>query len=285
MAAEISEVALTESRSLRAQYADRTDVLDKVKALAMLPDCVHVTTESVASYYEVPVETIKSAVEDNGEELESNGRRVLKGAELREFASPFGGLANLGLSPMARQVAVFSRRAVLNVGQLLRDSEVAQQVRTYLLDAEAAPEHEMTKADWIRQALEIEEEREHLAIENAKLRVKAEAFDLWLNGKGCYLVGTVAKMLNVGPKALWDFLYAEKLIIKAPGTRRHREPYARPDTKGWFEVEPVAPDRANGHATKTTAVTPYGAEQIRLRLIKRGILPPQQLALIEGAGA
>lgn len=32
---------------------------------------------------------------------------------------------------------MFPRRAVLNVGMLLRDSEVARQVRTYLLDAEA----------------------------------------------------------------------------------------------------------------------------------------------------
>ena len=117
---EINEVALTESRSLRAQYADRTDVLDKVKALALLPDNTHATTEMVASYYEVPVQTIQSVVEDNREELQSNGRRVLAGAELREFAVPFGGIANLGLSPKTRSLAIFSRRAILNVGQLLR---------------------------------------------------------------------------------------------------------------------------------------------------------------------
>lgn len=149
--------------------------------------------------------------------------------------------------------------------------------------APAAPALPQDYEEALEALLEKVRDNKALTVENAKLRVKAEAFDLWLNGKGCYLVGTVAKMLNVGPKALWDFLYAEKLIIKAPGTRRHREPYARPDTKGWFEVEPVPPDRANGHATKTTGVTPYGAEQIRLRLIKRGILPSQQLALIGGS--
>ncbi|WP_399886694.1 restriction endonuclease [Streptomyces sp. BBFR51] len=36
----------------------------------------------------------------------------------------------------ARSMAVFSRRAVLNVAMLLRDSEVARQVRVYLLDME-----------------------------------------------------------------------------------------------------------------------------------------------------
>lgn len=123
-----------------------------------------------------------------------------------------------------------------------------------------------------------------LAIENAKLKIKADAFDLWINGKGVYLVGTVAKMrgINLGPKTLWDFLYAEKLLIKAPGTKRHREPYARPDTENWFDVNPVPPERTNGHATSTTCITAYGAEQIRLLLIKRGIIPSEQLALISG---
>lgn len=273
------ELALTESRTLREQYADRTEVLDKVKALALLPDGVHATTEMVAAYYEVPLKTIESVVEDNADELEANGRHVLKGAELREFATPFGGVANLGLSPMARSLAIFSRRAILNVGQLLRDSEIARQVRTYLLDAESGLD-ELEVAERYIASLRREKT---LRAENAKLRVKAEAFDLWINGKGCYLVGTVAKMLDLGPTVLWKFLYEEKILIRAPGTKRHREPYSRPDTKGWFDVDPVAPERANGHATSTTVVTPYGAEQIRLRLIKRGVLPPQQLALIDGS--
>jgi hypothetical protein len=138
----ITELVLTESRTMREQTADLVDVLDKVKALALLPDGIHATTNMVASYYGVPVPTIESVVEGNCEELESNGRRVLKGAELRDFAAPFGGAANLGLSPKARSVAVFSRRAILNVGQLLTGSDVARQVRTYLLDVEeiAAPE-------------------------------------------------------------------------------------------------------------------------------------------------
>lgn len=161
IASAVQEIALTESRTLREQYADRTDVLDKVKALSMLPDGTHVTTEMVASYYEVPVSTIDSLAAVNLDELESNGRRVLRGSELREFATPFGGVANLGLSPKTRSLALFSRRAVLNVGQLLRDSEVARRVRGYLLDAEAAPStgREMTRLELIDLAREAELER------------------------------------------------------------------------------------------------------------------------------
>ncbi|MEU6222327.1 restriction endonuclease [Streptomyces sp. NPDC047042] len=44
---------------------------------------------------------------------------------------------SLGCYPQARRsLTVYSRRAVLNVAMLLRDSDIARQVRTYLLDME-----------------------------------------------------------------------------------------------------------------------------------------------------
>lgn len=138
-----SELVLTESRTMRAQTADRVDVLDKVKALALLPDGVHATTEIVASYFEVDAEAIKKVVQRNRKELEENGLHIVRGAELREFvrdnASPTNGMAKV------RNLALFSRRAILNVGQLLTESEVAKQVRTYLLDVEeiAKPEQRL----------------------------------------------------------------------------------------------------------------------------------------------
>lgn len=49
----LDESVLLESRTLRTTVLDRTHVLDKVKALALLPDGIHVTTAMVASYYEV----------------------------------------------------------------------------------------------------------------------------------------------------------------------------------------------------------------------------------------
>jgi hypothetical protein len=134
---EIREVALTESRTLRDQYAGRTDVLDKVKALSLLPDGVHATTEMVASYYEVDVDAVESLVQRNRAELELNGRRVLRGSELREFKQ------TVNLTGSSRNaLALFTRRTILNVGQLLTESSIAQAVRTYLLDVEevAGPE-------------------------------------------------------------------------------------------------------------------------------------------------
>ncbi|MFD4503486.1 restriction endonuclease [Streptomyces sp. NPDC058457] len=126
----INESALLESKSLRSSVLDRTDVLDKVKALSLLPDGMHVTTALVAAYFEVGLEAIKSLVKDHRAELETNGYRLLAGEELRSFK-------NLsGIHSRTRSLALFSRRAVLNVAMLLRDSEIARQVRVYLLDME-----------------------------------------------------------------------------------------------------------------------------------------------------
>lgn len=135
------DMALVESRTLRARHAERTEALDAIGALALLPDDTHATTEMVAAYYDVPVSTIKSLVEDNRDELSINGYRVLRGAELREFARLFQGPAN-PVGPRTRSLALFNRRAILLVGMLLRDSQRAQQVRRYALDVEAstAPE-------------------------------------------------------------------------------------------------------------------------------------------------
>ncbi|AUG78545.1 hypothetical protein CFP65_3760 [Kitasatospora sp. MMS16-BH015] len=124
------DTVLIESPTMRAAVADRVEVLDKVRALVLLPDGMHVTTEGVAQYFEVEEKAVHSLVIDHRGELESNGYRVVTGAELASFKE-------LGKSPSrARSLALFTRRTVLNLAMLMRDSEVARQVRCYLLDIE-----------------------------------------------------------------------------------------------------------------------------------------------------
>ncbi|WP_316771609.1 restriction endonuclease [Streptomyces sasae] len=132
----IDQAALLESQALRSTVLDRTDVLDKVKALSLLPDGMHVTTAMVAAYFEVAETVINNLLSRHRQELESNGLRVLRGSDLREFQE-----LNLSFSPggypqRRSSLAIWSRRAVLNVAMLLRDSEIARQVRVYLLDME-----------------------------------------------------------------------------------------------------------------------------------------------------
>ncbi|SCD31866.1 Restriction endonuclease [Streptomyces sp. BpilaLS-43] len=126
----INEAALLESRSLRDDVVDRTHVIDTIKPLSLLPDGMHVTTSMVATYFEVAETVIRAVVFDHREELEGNGYRVLTGPELSYFKQLSG------IRTHTASLALFSRRTVLNVAMLLRDSNVARQVRAYLLDTE-----------------------------------------------------------------------------------------------------------------------------------------------------
>ncbi|WP_328888061.1 restriction endonuclease [Streptomyces sp. NBC_00316] len=128
----INDAVLLESRSLRASIVEQTEALDRVKVLSLLPDGIHVTTAMVAAYFQVGIKAIRSLVLDHRDELEASGYRVLTGTELSSFKELSG------IQSRTRTLALFSRRAVLNVAMLLRDSEVARQVRTYLLDREYA---------------------------------------------------------------------------------------------------------------------------------------------------
>ncbi|MEU2389287.1 restriction endonuclease [Streptomyces sp. NPDC007369] len=137
----VDESVLLESRTLRTSVLDRTHVLDKVKALSLLPDGLHVTTAMVAAYYEVSERVVNQLRLRHREELSQNGMRTLKGSDLAAFESYNQSLSKAS-HPQARgrggrvHLAVYTRRAILNVGMLLRDSEIARQVRAYLLDTE-----------------------------------------------------------------------------------------------------------------------------------------------------
>jgi uncharacterized coiled-coil protein SlyX len=125
---------------MRVEHQGRVDALDKVKALVMLPDGIHVRTEDVARYFEVSKDVIRQLTARHRAELAENGMQVLRGSELRRFHSDMVSLWGAGQGgsypQAATQLTLHTRRAVLNIAMLLRDSDVARCVRTYLLDAE-----------------------------------------------------------------------------------------------------------------------------------------------------
>lgn len=112
----------------REENMNRVEVLDAVKTLLSLPNTELYTTEMVADYYEVEIDTIKKLVERNVDELAKNNYKVLTGDELRDIKSL------CQIKSRARSLATFTKRTVLNVGMLLRDSKIAQEVRSRLLD-------------------------------------------------------------------------------------------------------------------------------------------------------
>ncbi|MFD4000779.1 hypothetical protein [Streptomyces rubiginosohelvolus] len=153
-----TEVALLESRTLRGEQMGRVDVLDKVKSLVMLPDGIHVRTEDVARYFEVSTGAVRRLTDRHQKELTENGLRVLRGADLRSFQSDMVSLwVGDGVESYpqaATQLRLYTRRTVLNIALLLRDSDIARCVRTYLLDAEeslrtqyASLDHRVTRIE------------------------------------------------------------------------------------------------------------------------------------------
>lgn len=130
------EAALLESRTLRHSLCGRVEVLDKVKALVLLPDGLHVTTRMVADYFEVGERAVNAVIHRHRAELEASGFAVVhRSAKVQ--VSPG---CNVQLSPIGGQrLALYPRRAVLNIAMLLRDSEVARSVRRHLLDAAERP--------------------------------------------------------------------------------------------------------------------------------------------------
>lgn len=140
----INENQLLEQKELREKNLGRIEVLDQVKELLLLGDTDFATMEMVAKYYDVPIETIKSTINYNREEIEANGYRVYTKDNLLSLKfnlkTKRGGFNvldnqnNVIASGSNNGIALFSKRAILNIGMLLRDSDVAKEIRSRLLD-------------------------------------------------------------------------------------------------------------------------------------------------------
>ncbi|MGI5274681.1 phage antirepressor KilAC domain-containing protein [Nonomuraea sp. CA-218870] len=257
----MNELALTESSALRREYVDRTDALDKVKFLRMMPDDLHVTTEMVAAYFEVGVKTIESLALDHREELEGNEHRVISGDELTSFKKV------CGIHSRARSLALFTRRTVLNVGMLLRDSKVAKDVRTYLLNAERQqiaipqdyPSALRALADEVDARKVAEQQRD-------ALKPLAEAYADLMEADGTFDWAAVAQIFSritggLGRNNFLDLLRSDDLkILKANNTPYQVKPLDR-----YFKVIPT---KAGNDSTPTTRVTPEGLDWLRKRLVK-----------------
>ncbi len=163
MLALVKEEVLLESRSARSEAlknANAQRILEKVKALSVLPDGLNVTVEMAANYYEVSRDAIKQVISRNNEELTQDGLKVLGRNELSDMismenvASDMVSLANIGefISSKTRSLTLIPRRALLRIGMVLRDSEVAKAVRTALLDAERS----LHSVSWAKISREIE---------------------------------------------------------------------------------------------------------------------------------
>nr|WP_145401516.1 hypothetical protein [Paenibacillus xylanexedens] len=125
-----------DDQTLRNEYIVKTEILNKVKALSLLPDGENMTIRQASEYYEVSIETIRKVIQRNRQELSDDGIKTLYSKDLKEYRLTLGhDVPELNRVPSA---IILNRKCLLRVGMLLRDSEVAKKVREYLLRVEEA---------------------------------------------------------------------------------------------------------------------------------------------------
>lgn len=174
----VKEELILDDKSIREKCIERTEVLDKVKKLLLIPQMKCMTIRQVAEYYEVDIKVLQKCWERNRVEIEADGvvtktptifkeifkptRCLLKNDEgilkptscllkndeefLKGTSCPFKNLEQKNgklivqiddstrLEIPNRGIKCFSKRAILRIGMLLRDSKIAQEVRTQLLN-------------------------------------------------------------------------------------------------------------------------------------------------------
>ena len=81
------------------------------------------------NFFEIPVENVRQIIKNYRDEFISDGYKVLSSKDFRK-------VFQIPLKSKARSVAIFPRRAVLRMAMLLRDSKIAKNIRTYLLNQE-----------------------------------------------------------------------------------------------------------------------------------------------------
>lgn len=142
----MEENELLEQKDLREKVIGRTEVLDKVGELLLLPNTEYATTEQVAQYYKVGIEAIQTIMKRNYDELSTDGVNEFKKQNVIGFLNVQNGqlkscqgksIVNINNQKIIipnRGMKLFPKRAILRIGMLLRDSEIAKEVRTRLLD-------------------------------------------------------------------------------------------------------------------------------------------------------
>lgn len=269
----MTDLTAPTERGKRDELATRTDVLDRVGALRTLPDDMHVTTEMVAEFFSVPRDTVAQLVSRNRDELDSDGYRVVT-------RGSFEGTYNVSVPSSASRIALFPRRAVLRVGMLLRDSETAKDVRSYLLDVESKDIATVTflipknLPDALRLAADQAERADRAELEakvltarvekDAPLVAKAEAHSVSDNAainRQTYAREVQAWGSKQGISVLHEHVYEllrrkGMLIAGDRSDRNHATSHAV--KSGWAWTKKDVTD--DGYATATTYLRPRGQD-------------------------
>ena len=191
---------------------ERLDVLDKVKKLVFMKGTEYMTTKMVADYYEVSEGTIRTVIRRNKEELIKNGfNKYSKDEILRMFHCETNVkqertrciitiegeeviINNTGLN-------LFNKRSILNVGMLLEDSPIAEEVRTLLLDNHEQLNNIHKKLDNGEEIAEEDIDKSNpLYFVNREKELRQQELDLKTSMSDAIIAGDVVTLGSISGK-------------------------------------------------------------------------------------
>lgn len=124
----LTELAYLESKTVRDNQVTNlsneraTEILNKVKSLyfALWQGTETTTTLTLVDFYEVSSKTIQKVIQRHRDELKTDGLKSIKGIALKDVVDI------LSISNKTPCLTVWTPRAALRPGMLLKDSEVAK---------------------------------------------------------------------------------------------------------------------------------------------------------------
>lgn len=134
------------AKNLTTSQLDRQNVLNNEMAIETVKEKsgvngidwngkLYLTREMTADFFQVDIRTISRYIEQNNEELISNGYIVLKGKKLKEFISAVRDSGKDIYVPTKTTVlGVFDFKAFLNLAMLISESDRARVLRQMMLD-------------------------------------------------------------------------------------------------------------------------------------------------------
>ncbi|NJJ37163.1 hypothetical protein GSQ51_18865 [Clostridioides difficile] len=194
---------LIENKELRDKNIDRIDVLEHVKEILTLRNTDFSTVELVSNYYEVDKETIKKLIQRNRGELESDGLRLYKYDDIVEMLENTKKGLNVTFKVPSRGLILIPKRAILRIGMLLRDSEIAKEIRTKLLDIVHYAEEETEIINDIIEEIRTEQEisedmlKAIIAGDKDKLSLLQTEYIGLKNKRICHLENVVANSITI----------------------------------------------------------------------------------------
>ena len=233
-------------------------VLEQVKDILTIGKTDLITVQMCADYFEANERTVSDCINVNKLELEENGLKVYKRKEIIQiFENTDYPYLEEGFKIPNRGLRLMTKRTLLNIGMLLRDSEIAKELRRRILDIVHDAENGNGSVETVVN--EIDEEKK-LSMELgaaivegnlskvveittkinelknkriSELQPKADWFTDFMSKEGSYTSTQVAKLFNLSSAKRLNKLLYENQIIYRQG--RNWLPYVSID-KSWYKL-------------------------------------------------